>query len=281
VAGRVLLLAAVLAAVLVPGGGAAAQDPGCTWPDSPGGQVIGPDQVQLGETIGFGVEFDQPGEGNYAIDEVFDVDGPDGHLTLAQGQKLTPQTAGTYTVDGHWTETCGDGVTPDRTVAGRPLTVVVQGLQPPTAYLVIQDGGKRLPGGKRTPAFAQLRVRCDQHPLADPIEVIASGGGRTAAITRPKGCTAYSLSRSADRHGRRWYLDADDFDSRAGAFAPTKRAAHLEVRSGGAAAASFDVRFTPAAHHREHVALASRHCSLGPCQVLRLKRDQLPPPLFG
>jgi hypothetical protein len=275
VAGRALLLAAVLTAVLTAGGSAPAQEASCTWPENPGGQIVGPDQVQLGETIGFGVEFDQPGEGNYAIDQVFDVDGPDGHVTLSEGQKLTPQTAGTYTVNGHWTETCGDGVTPDRTVNGRPLTVVVQGLQPPYAYLIVQDGARR------APALAQMRVRCDEHPLADPIQVIASGGGRIAAITRPKGCTAHSLSRSADRHGARWALDASDFDGRATTRAPARRTAHLELRSGGATVASFDVRFTPAAHHREHVSLAAKHCSTGPCQVLRLKPGRLLPPLFG
>jgi hypothetical protein len=275
------LLVAAITAVLATGGEASAQEPGCTWPATPGGQVVGPDQIQLGETMSFGVEFDQAGENDYVIDRVFDVDGPDGHVTLTEDQTVTPQAAGTYTVNGHWTETCGDGVTPDRTVTGRPLTVVVKGLQPPTGYLILQDGGRRLPGGKRAAAVAEMRVGCDHHPLADALRVIASSGGLTAAVTRPLGCTAHSLSRSAYRHGHGWSISASDFDSGAAVLSPVRRAVHFELRSGGVTVASFDVRFAPAPKHREHVSLVRSQCSDGPCQVLRLGRTQLFPPLFG
>jgi len=243
--------------------------------------VTGPDQIQLGETTSFGVEFDQPGENDYVIDRVFDVDGPGGHVTLSESEAVTPTVAGTYTVNGHWTETCGDGVTPDRTVTGRPLTVVVKGLQAPTAFLLLQDGGRRLPGGRRAGAVAELRVECDAHPLPDAVQVIASSGGATAAVTRPRGCTAHRLGRSASRHGHRWSIGASDFDSGATVYSPVRRAARFELRSAGVAVASFDVRFSPRPKHREHVSLAASRCADGPCEVHRLGPTQPFPPLSG
>lgn len=261
---RLLSLATVAVAVLASGAGASAQtaDASCTWPATPGGQVIGPDLVQLGETIGFGVEYDQPGEGNYAIDQVYEVDGPDGHITLAQGQKLTPQAPGTYTVNGHWTETCGDGVTPDRTVTGRPLTVTVEGPQPPFGSVELRQGGHRLPGGRREPATALLHVGCPQNRIDEPLRVTATLAGRTVTIVRTHGCFGYKLSRGAGRQTKRWEIGVSDFGGQIFVRAPARLTGHFELRSGERVVAAADVRFRPNARGRERVSVLRAGCRL-------------------
>lgn len=236
---RLVPLTALAAIALLPAGGAPAQDNGCTRPADPHGQVIGLDQVQLGESVGFGIDFDPYEETNWAIDQVFEVDGPGGHVTLAQGEKFTPPAAGAYTVNGRWSDTCD--VTPDRTFTATPLTVQVLGPQPPHGGVELRQGA-----GRNNPAAALLHVTCPSTVAADePFTVSARIAGHTVSATRAHGCHTHGFGKTFDRRTRRWELRADGEGARIFVTALVKLTGHLELRSGGQVVAAYDVRFRP------------------------------------
>jgi hypothetical protein len=251
------------------GGAVAAQDPGCTLPANPGGSIgfsLEPPEYDVGTDMGWSLDFDQPDEMNYAIDIVYEVDGPDGHHTIVSqsGRPLfTVPAEGAYTVSAHWTESCADGVTPDRTVSSRPATFKGVGPRPPFGSVELRQGGARLPGGKREPATALLHVGCPASRLDEPLRVTARIAGRTIVIVRPHGCLGYTLSRSAARHSRRWQMNADDFGARIFVSAPATLTGHFELRSGDRVIASANVRFRPNAHGRERVSVLRPGCLLG------------------
>src|SRR3954447_5710034 len=171
-----LALCLMLAAGLVPGSRSVAQETGCTLPPNPGGAItfgLVPPEYDVGTDMGWGVEFDQPSESGYASEPVYELDGPGGPQTVTLPFHVPAE--GTYTVTAHWTESCGDGVTPDRAVTSRPGTFKGIGPQPPArgggrsrAWARRRPpggsncarGGARLPGGRREPAGALLHVGC-------------------------------------------------------------------------------------------------------------------------
>src|SRR3954449_1782970 len=164
----------MLAAGLLPGSTSVAQETGCTLPSNPGGAItfgLEPPEYDVGTQMGWGLEFDQPAESGYASEPVFELDGPSGHQTVTL--PFTVPGEGTYTVTAHWTESCGDGVTPDRTVTSRPGTFTGVGPQPPSGGGELRQGGGRLPGGRREPAAALLHVGCPNNRIDEPLRVVA------------------------------------------------------------------------------------------------------------
>jgi hypothetical protein len=261
---RVLIaLGLVLAAGLVPGSNSLAQDPGCTLPANPGGAIafgLEPPEYDVGTQMGWSLEFDQPGESSYAGEAVYELDGPAGHETVAL--PFTVPVEGTYTVTAHWTESCGDGVTPDRNVTSRPGTFKGVGPQPPFGSVQLRQGGGRVTGGRRDPAAALLDVGCPNSRVDEPLRVTARIAGRTITNVRPHGCLGYKLTRSSNRRAKRWQMNADDFGARIFVSAPAKLTGHVELRSGDRVVASADVRFKPNAHGRERVSVLRAGCLL-------------------
>src|SRR3954447_14060602 len=148
-----LALCLMLAAGLVPGSRSVAQETGCTLPPNPGGAItfgLVPPEYDVGTDMGWGVEFDQPSESGYASEPVYELDGPGGPQTVTLPFHVPAE--GTYTVTAHWTESCGDDVTPDRAVTSRPGTFKGVGPQPPSGGGELRQGRGRPPGGRRPPA---------------------------------------------------------------------------------------------------------------------------------
>src|SRR3954447_180696 len=258
-----LALCLMLAAGLVPGSRSVAQETGCTLPPNPGGAItfgLVPPEYDVGTDMGWGLEFDQPSESGYASEPVYELDGPGGPETVTLPFHVPAE--GTYTVTAHWTESCGDGVTPDRTVTSRPGTFTGVGPQPPSGGVELRQGGGRLPGGRREPAAALLHVGCPNNRIDEPLRVVAHIAGRTITSIRPHGCLGYKLSRSSSRHAKRWQMNADDFGARIFVSAPAKLTGHFELRSGDRVLASADVRFKPNARGRERVSVLGAGCLL-------------------
>jgi hypothetical protein len=251
-----VLLAATIALFAVPGARAVAQETGCALPANPGGVVVFgvvPPDYEVGTEMGWGVEFDQPSESDYASEPVYELDGPAGHQVVTIPFKVPAE--GTYTVTAHWTESCGDGVTPDRTVTSRPGTFQGVGPQPPSGGVELRQGGGRVQGGRREPAVALLHVVCPDSRIDEPLRVTARIAGHTIVTTRPHGCLGYKLARSAHRTARRWQMNADDFGARIFVFAPSRLTGHFELRSGDRVVFSAEVRFRPDARGRERVSI--------------------------
>jgi hypothetical protein len=259
---RAIVLATVAGLAAAGSAQAPAQDSACSLPPNPGASItfgLEPPEYDVGVGMGWVLEFDQPSEADYANDFGYEIDGPGGHWTIDPPgpPSFTIPMEGTYTVVAHWTESCGDGVTPDRTVTSRPGTFKGVGPQPPRGSVRLRQGGARLPGGRREPAAALLDVGCPSKRRDEPLRVTARIAGRTIVDVRPHGCLGYSLSRSSFRHTKRWTMNADDFGARIFVSAPGRLTGHFELRSGSAVVASFTVRFRPDARGRERVALVS------------------------
>ena len=149
--------------------------------------------------MGWGLEFDQQAESGYASEPIYELDGPSGHQTVTL--PFTVPAEGTYTVTAHWTESCGDGVTPDRAVTSRPGTFKGIGPRPPFGGVELRQGGRRLPGGRREPATALLHVGCPNNRVDEPLRVTASSPGGGSRSSRRAG--ASGTSSAAGRAGRR------------------------------------------------------------------------------
>jgi len=278
-----LAVPALLAGLVVAPGGAHADGPGCTWPASPGGQItfgVVPAEVPVGEPIGWTVEYDAAGESNFVIAASYDIDGPDGHHTVTSNQygggSYTPTAPGTYTVSGGWTETCGDGVTPDRTVLARSSTFEGLGPQPPYAVLFVQNGGVRF-GRGRSPATAQMVPECPSlAPTEAAFTVRVRYRGRTVDAMRTHGCTGYSRTPTQVKRGRGWTASADYRGGRLFVGKGSPRTATLELLSGGATLVRYEVQFTRV-RTGEKVAVRSRSCPDTMCQVIRIKRKDVIP----
>src|SRR3954447_25241938 len=189
-----LALCLMLAAGLVPGSRSVAQETGCTLPPNPGGAItfgLVPPEYDVGTDMGWGLEFDQPSESGYASEPVYELDGPGGPETVTLPFHVPAE--GTYTVTAHWTESCGDGVTPDRTVTSRPGTFTGVGPQPPSGGVELRQGGGSLPGGRREPAAALLHVGCPNTRAAEPLRCSLAS---PAAPSRASVPTAASVTSS-------------------------------------------------------------------------------------
>jgi hypothetical protein len=261
---RTYWLPAVAAAVVaLPGGSAPAQDGGCTLPPNPGATItfgLEPPDYPVGAEMGWGLDFDDPAESDYASRPVFELDGPAGHQAVTL--PFTVPAEGTYTVTAHWTESCGDAMAADRAVTSRPGTFRGVGPQPPYGSIELRQGGARLQGGRREPATALLHVGCPDNRIDEPLRVTARIAGRTVVDVRPHGCLAYRLSRSSHRHGRRWSIAADDLGAEIFVSAPARLTAHVELRSGARVVAAAALRFRPAARGRERVTVLRAGCHL-------------------
>jgi hypothetical protein len=249
----VLIAAAVAVTALVPGGSAPAQDTGCALPANPGGTLFfgeDPPDYAVGTDMGWGLDYNDPAAQNYAVDLVYEVDGPDGHHTITPDYVhplFHVPAEGTYTVVAHWTETCNDGVTPDRAVTSRPGTFRGVGPQPPFG------GVERRQGTRREPAAALLHVGCPGNRVDEPLRVTVRLAGRTITSVRPHGCFGYKLSRGVSARATRWEMSADDFGGRIFVRAPARLTGHFELRSGDRLVFSATVRFRPDARGRERV----------------------------
>ncbi|MFN8183337.1 MAG: hypothetical protein U0R23_02845 [Candidatus Nanopelagicales bacterium] len=272
-----------LAGLVVAPAGARATDPGCSWPANPGGQVtfgVDPSQVPVGEAIGWHIEFDQVEESNFVLGVEYAIDGPDGRHTVtgnAYGAgSYTPTAPGIYTVSGTWTETCGDGVTADRTLTARPSNFEGLGPQPPYVDLFVQNGGVRL-GHRRSPATALLIAQCPSLAPTDvAFTVRVSFRGKSAEGTRAHGCAAYSGLVTQHRRGKGWLLSADGKGARIFVGGGPQRSARIELLLGGAVLARYVAVFM-AGRRGEQVTLSARSCPGTTCQVIRVKRkDALP-----
>lgn len=279
---RLLVPTMLAGLVMVPAGARA--DAGCAWPANPGGQVVfgvDPVQVPVGEPIGWHIEFDQPGESDYIVGAVYEIDGPDGRHTVTSGNgyggaSYIPTAPGTYTVSGGWTEHCGDGVTPDRTVTARGATFEALGPQPPYIDVFLQNGGMRL-GHGRSPATAQIVVQCpSQAPSGAAFSVRVTHRGRVVAGSRAHGCIGYSRIVTQSRHGKTWAISADGKGGRVFVAKGVRRSATLELLSGGTSLARFTAVFT-AGRRGEAVALRAHSCPGTTCQVIRIKRKDVIP----
>jgi len=256
----VLVVSAVTATALLPGGSAPAQDSGCTLPPNPGGTIsfgLVPPDYPVGTDMGWSLDYNDPAEQNYAIDLAYEIDGPDGHHTVTPDYVhplFHVPAEGTYTVTAHWTESCADGVTPDRTATAGPATFRGIGPQPPSGNVELRQGGARLPGGRREPAAALLHVNCPgDNRIDEPLRVSVRFRTRTITNIRPHGCLGYRLSRSSSVLTKRWELGASDFGGTIFVRAPLRGTGSFELRSGDRVVFSATLRFRPDRRGRERV----------------------------